>query len=860
MGETGMGSTLRQTLKNLCCSNGWSYGVFWRFDHINSMLLTMKDAYYEQQMGQLVDKMLLKFHILGEGIIGQAALTGKHQWIFSDSHGKGSDSTGNENTFQDESELQDQFSSGIKTIAVISVGRQGVVQFGSTQKIFERLEFLAEMEQLFYDMGSSHGLMPLEIETCNLDGLFASLTSGGNFYNENLTTEQGGCSREPTIWSCSLQNLTESSCFVHEIQDQNMKFDKNSRINCLAANTPCPSPWNSEGSILTSYETSVPSERCVWDPSIALPKKANGLELGGNTEQNLLGGSEFTSFFCTGELVVAELHTLDSFGKTKQKQHSFGANAGLLDSVISLQRSTEEFNLADFTTDLSSSFTMDDLSRWFSPLPQEHIHGAGATMISDPSCSVGAIAMPSIQTGGDAVVDIPVRKAANSSQSSITDAFISNIEKSSIVHDNGKDHFGGIGMDFRFQKDGEPSEDIIMPLLHGDKSAITSGISSSTSELDVHSMTSKRKGLFSELGLEELLGGASNSSYVTKSSVEDQFSTIKRRKIESCSSNFQGQPEGLSCSGGSMNLVQHSHTWDKRNNTIFNKELHQKSQVGLWIDDSYSVNAGNAVVSSSKKPTRKRAKPGESTRPRPKDRQLIQDRIKELRGIVPHSGKQLSIDHLLERTVKYLLFLQGVTKYADKIKQADEPKLISQENGKLHKHNTTSDGATWALEVGAQSIPIVVKDLNPPGQMLIEMLCEDRGFFLEIAEVIKGFPLNILKGVMELQEDKIWARFIVEADNQVERTGIIWSLLPLLQQKESSGIDSATQPSGNIDGGISILNSYTQRSQLPTFPNREEKLRQYKKPKPDRNLSRSRGVGQAGLHGRLVTGILNSSS
>ncbi|KAK8584143.1 hypothetical protein V6N13_109538 [Hibiscus sabdariffa] len=818
MGESGMCSALKQTLKNLCYSNGWSYGVFWRFDHRNSMLLTMEDAYYEQKMGPLVDNMLLKFHILGEGIIGQAALTGKHQWIFSQPHGQGSDSTQNENIFQDESELHDQFSSGIKTVAVVSVGRRGVVQFGSTQKIFERLEFLAEAEKLFYDMGSCHAHMPLESNTCNLDGLFASLTSGGNFYHENMTTEQGGCSRESPGWSCSLQNLTESSCFVHDIQSPNMNLDTNSHINCLATNTPCPSPWNSEGSILTSYETplALPSEMGVWDPSIARPKKANRLELGGNAEQNLQGGSAFTSFYCTGELVDAESHTLDSYGKTKQKQVSFDTSSGLLDSVISQQRSTEEFNLPDFTTDLSRSFTMDNLSQWFSPSPQQHIHGAGATMTSDPSCLVGVISMPSIHIVGDAVSDIPLIKATNSSQSSITDAFISNIEKPSTVHDNGKDPFSGIGMDFRFRKAGESSEDAIMPLFHGNNSAVTSGISSPTSEMDVHSITGKRKGLFSELGLEELLGGVSNSSYVTKSSVEDQFSTVKRMKTGISSSNFhQYQLEGLSCSVGSMNLVQSSHTWDNSNNTILNKEVHQKSQVGVWIDDSYSVNAGNSVSAISKKPTRKRAKPGESTRPRPKDRQLIQDHIKELRGIIPHSGK-LSIDHLLEKTIKYLLFLQGVTKYADKIKQADEPKLIGQKNGNLQKHNTISGDATWAFEVGAQSFPIVVKDLNPPGQMLIEMLCEDRGFFLEIAEVIRGFPLNILKGVMELQEDMIWARFMVEADKQVERTGIIWSLLPLLQQKESSAIGSATQPSLHMDGGISLLNSYQQPLMLPT--------------------------------------------
>ncbi|KAK9003652.1 hypothetical protein V6N11_084287 [Hibiscus sabdariffa] len=816
MGESGMDSALKQTLKNLCYSNGWSYGVFWRFDRRNSMLLTMEDAYYEQKMGPLVDNMLLKFHILGEGIIGQAALTGKHQWIFSQPHGQGSDCIRNENIFQVESELHDQFSSGIKTIAVVSVGRRGVVQFGSTQKIFERLEFLDEAEKLFYDMGSRHGYMPLEIETCNLDGLFGSLTSGGNFYYENVTTDEDGCSREPPGWSCSLQNLTEPSCFVHEIQNPNMNLDTNYRINCLATNTPCPSPWNSEGSIFTN--TPLLSEMGLWDPSIAHPKKANGLELGGNADQNLQGGSAFTSFYCTAELVDAESHTLDSFGKTKQKHDSFDTSAGLLDSVISQQRSTEEFNLPDFTTDHSRSFTMDNLSQWFSPSPQQHIHGAGATMTNDPSFSVGVISMPSIQIVGDAVFDIPVIKATNSVQSSITDAFISNIEKSSTVHDNGKDPLSDIGMDFRFRKAGESSEDVIMPLLHGKNSAVTSGISSSTSELDVHSITGKRKGLFSELGLEELLGGVSNSSYVTKSSVEDQFSTVKRMKTGISSSSFhQYQLEGLSCSVGSMNLVQSSHTWDNSNNTILNKEVHQKSQVGVWIDDSYSVNAENSAAAISKKPTRKRAKPGESTRPRPKDRQLIQDHIKELRGIIPHSGKQLSIDHLLEKTIKYLLFLQGVTKYADKIKQADEPKLIGQKNGKLQKHNTISGDATWAFEVGAQSFPIVVKDLNPPGQMLIEMLCEDRGFFLEIAEVIRGFPLNILKGVMELQEDMIWARFMVETDKQVERTGIIWSLLPLLQQKESSVIDSATQRSLHMDGGISLLNSYQQPLLLPTL-------------------------------------------
>lgn len=42
------------------------------------------------------------------------------------------------------------------------------------------------------------------------------------------------------------------------------------------------------------------------------------------------------------------------------------------------------------------------------------------------------------------------------------------------------------------------------------------------------------------------------------------------------------------------------------------------------------------------------------------------------------------------------------------------------------------------------------------------MLCDEGDFFPEIADIIRGFGLTILKGIMEVQEDKIWARFIVE--------------------------------------------------------------------------------------------------
>jgi hypothetical protein len=46
----------------------------------------------------------------------------------------------------------------------------------------------------------------------------------------------------------------------------------------------------------------------------------------------------------------------------------------------------------------------------------------------------------------------------------------------------------------------------------------------------------------------------------------------------------------------------------------------------------------------------------------------------------------------------------------------------------------------------------------------LQMLCEESGFFLEIADTIRGFGLTILKGLMELRDGKIMARFLVEVE------------------------------------------------------------------------------------------------
>lgn len=61
--------------------------------------------------------------------------------------------------------------------------------------------------------------------------------------------------------------------------------------------------------------------------------------------------------------------------------------------------------------------------------------------------------------------------------------------------------------------------------------------------------------------------------------------------------------------------------------------------------------------------------------------------------------------------------------------------MIGDESGVVLKDNSSGSsggGATWAYEVAGQTMvcPIIVEDLTPPGQMLIEVKYYRRLFLL----------------------------------------------------------------------------------------------------------------------------------
>ncbi|KAJ4969082.1 hypothetical protein NE237_015783 [Protea cynaroides] len=183
------------------------------------------------------------------------------------------------------------------------------------------------------------------------------------------------------------------------------------------------------------------------------------------------------------------------------------------------------------------------------------------------------------------------------------------------------------------------------------------------------------------------------------------------------------------------------------------------------------------------KVSKKRARSGETCRPRPRDRQLFQNHIRDLRELVPN-GLKCGIDSLLERTFKHILFLQTVTKHADNLKKCAES-MLHDKGIDLLGSCRSERGSSWVLEVGGSETvcPIVVKNLNMNRQMLVEMLCKECNFFFDIGEALRGLGLTILKGVTEVRGEKTWASFVVESNKGFHRMDILWSLMPLLQPK-----------------------------------------------------------------------------
>ncbi|KAL3817882.1 hypothetical protein ACJIZ3_003787 [Penstemon smallii] len=617
---------IKETLKSICCNGGWCYGIFWGFDERNALLLTLKDAYCEEQMGSLIDNMLLQVHVLGGGIVGQAAFTKNNQWMFSDSHHERRKSFGSYESFedsQDDFEFHSQFSMGIKTIALISVEPWGIVQLGSTHKIPQAKDFADQVKELFREMGKSKKIVMSENKPCSSDSQF--------------------------LYSCSL--------------------------------LPC----GVSGSIDQSFQNSA----AEYEDFI---------------EQNLHSTS---SVFNRSSLIIDD--QIESNLTLEELFYDLGTPNATMLTDFQAQRSSGLLTLDEFFQENDLAYTLSD-----------------------------------------------------SVQSSVTGAFGCNNE-----HKFSDKFFDDFGPELGCKKLQGWNETLV-PVPNGDGG---SKVGTSNS-------------LFSQLGLHQLLHGTNSSSSCSfgKRRFEDRASSAvdKRRKID--------------------DNTTWSHDQMKMKSSVYDSEIRNTVELN---SKAFTMEPSSCVIDSSptwqEKKGKKKAKAG--TKPRPKDRQMIQDRLGELRELIP-SGEKMSIDRLLERTIRHLNFMQSLTKHVETMKQSDKPKSGNGDGG----------GATWACEVGDQTMvcPLIVEDCSTPSQMLIKIICEEQGFYLEIVNIIRGFGLVILNGVMEVRDTKIWAHFIVEPEgNQhVTRHEIFSSLIHLLQMSGQSSANANDHFGNVISSEESLFNNH----------------------------------------------------
>ncbi|CAI5466104.1 unnamed protein product [Closterium sp. Yama58-4] len=172
--------------------------------------------------------------------------------------------------------------------------------------------------------------------------------------------------------------------------------------------------------------------------------------------------------------------------------------------------------------------------------------------------------------------------------------------------------------------------------------------------------------------------------------------------------------------------------------------------------------AAAAAGKEEKKGTKKRGRE-EKPKQRPRDRQLIQDRVKDLRGIVPNS-ERLSIDGLLERTIQHLVFLREFSAL-----RAD----IDKGQAML---------ADKSFDECMSECPVSVQQLSPT---LVQIKVEWIGSTvpIDLADGLRQIGLVVRKSSVKSTGGRVKAHIIAECKQLVERMDIMWHVLQHLKDK-----------------------------------------------------------------------------
>ncbi|KAJ8899467.1 hypothetical protein K2173_018441 [Erythroxylum novogranatense] len=731
-----MVTDLRPTLRSLCLNSEWKYAVFWKLKRRARLVLTWEDAYYDNckrhgtsegmlpsdslenihtsqdLLGLAVAKMSYHVYSLGEGIVGQVAVTGKHQWIFSDKNAMNSFSS-----FEFSDGWQSQFSAGIKTIIVVAVAPYGVVQLGSFNKVVEDMKLVAHIKDAF--------LIHQDLSVVNVSSL-QKYRMRSSFYPSGLPMK-----------GSALEAFPDTLCYLDR-----------------AANKEGPNDQLPMFSELQKQSDDSSYSYSAFEKTTEVINIHDGLDLMGNDQSVSILPLKLnkTSLEHQDQIGFNSISYMGSEVENSAKKLSEGSKKVILEHT----NNSIENNIRTCDAMLPREIFKTD----FMKLPTE--------LLDYTLCYGVKPDQPDMHMNG--LVDIPkssgisLRKdleyQTESSHNIASSSFLK-FYAGSELHEALGPAFSKKCMYFDFGAEKPEAGDVV---------EISVGMNESQMTFD----SGSENLLDAVVGNICYGGGDVNSEVSVCRSTQSMLTAEKTRDTSiqlKCDMNSTG------CSINQFSVEEKMH------NCSNSTELCGANSKEF---SSACPNTCSERLDRCTEPARnkkKKVRPAENSRPRPRDRQLIQDRIKELRELVPN-GSKCSIDSLLERTIKHMLFLESITKHADKVDKCAEMhhKRI---DGPFYEQ-----GSSWAVEVGGhlKVSSIVIENLNKNGQMLVEILCDECSYFLEISEAIKSLGVTILKGITELHGEKTWMCFVVEGENNrvMHRMDVLCSLVQVLQPKTTS--------------------------------------------------------------------------
>nr|WKE35245.1 basic helix-loop-helix family protein [Rosa persica] len=760
-----MGTTaLRQLLKNLCSNSLWNYGVFWKLTHQTDLILSWEDGYCHQPkpretvdratdniyfgeaneisfkkratciheggspIGLAVADMSHLQYTFGKGVVGEVATTGNHSWVLLDGLRTSESDSNLVPDFPDEWLLQ--FALGVKTILLVPVLPHGVLQFGSLETVPAHSKLNLNVLHWFL-VSESHCICVCE-----------------------CTPRPSDCRSSYIYLSCPFKQVDEDLAVVAFMKDR-FNDIHNLMGKAVSSNLnrgiEAPYSWSQlSGLMENTYESST--------VGINPLKVETSENIGDNRQNDNL------------------LSTLEQFVQfpTIEDPH-FGIDPSVLKNAAECEIgvpafcSTGEANKVNQSTHTSLLDMVEN--QIFGLSCQEEELFAFSQYGSYNSGVFGeSFGGFNSNTAGSAAEQL--FKFNNATRHNSLNNFFEFPEASELHK--------ALGTSFQRQTN-EQIWDLSISI---DDTCSSSGV---------------QKDLISSINPPWFSNGCDAENLLEASVAKDDTSSSISDGIKSCTTSsrqFSASYKQLKFEeGGPVEcepmIWSHisalpatrktSSSFTGMMNTVVDNEQEEKGTKGHTPTQprrEQKLSGTNA----------RRAKPGNSPKLRPRDRQLIQDRVKELRELVPN-GAKCSIDGLLDRTIKHMTYLRSMTNQAEKLKSyAHQDQEAPRCNNTNETPSGSSNGTSRAFELGnkLQISPIVVEDLEHPGHMLIEMLCDEHGLFLEIAQAIRRLELTVLKGVMETRSNNLWAHFVVEAPRGFHRMDVFWPLLHLLQRRRSS--------------------------------------------------------------------------